>query len=293
MRVYNLGSLNVDYVYQVDHFVTAGETISSGKMGIFPGGKGLNQSVALARAGAEVVHGALVGEGAEFLVDTMRESGVDVSRLERSDGSPGHAIIQVNNKGENCIMIYPGTNRSLDAAYVSRFLADAEEGDFLLAQNETNCIGEAFEIAKERGMKIAFNPSPCDDGILALPLELVDYWFCNETEAKRLFGSDKPGTVLRAFLDGPFDAALIMTLGEAGSRYVDKDNSFKQKAYKTKPVDTTAAGDTYTGYFLASLCNGKTIPEAMDLAARASAITVSRMGASCSVPYYFEVEKQA
>ncbi len=282
--------MNVDYVYQVDHFVKSGETISSGKMGAFPGGKGLNQSVALARAGAEVVHGALVGDGADFLVDTMRESGVDTSRIEKTDGAPGHAIIQVNSRGENCIMIYPGTNRRLTREYVSRFLEDAKEGDIFLAQNETNCLVDGIEIAKERGMKIAFNPSPCDDVLLSLPLELVDYWFCNEIEAKRLFGSDDPEKVCRAFRDGPFDAALILTLGETGSRYVDKENKITQKAYKTKPVDTTAAGDTFTGYFLASLCKGKTVREAMDTAARASSITVSRMGASCSVPYYFEVE---
>lgn len=291
MRVYNLGSLNVDYVYQVDHFVRAGETISSGKMGTFPGGKGLNQSVALARAGATVIHGALVGDGAEFLVDTMRESGVDTSRIEKIDGAPGHAIIQVNRRGENCIMIYPGTNRRLTREYVSRFLDGAEEGDVFLAQNETNCLAEAFEEAKKHGMKIAFNPSPCDDVLLSLPLELVDYWFCNEIEAKRLFGSDDPDKICRDFREGPFDAALILTLGEAGSRYADKEGTVKQKAYKTKPVDTTAAGDTYTGYFLAALCKGRPVKEAMDAASRASAITVSRMGASCSVPYYFEVEK--
>ena len=291
MRVYNLGSLNVDYVYQVDHFVRAGETISSGKMGTFPGGKGLNQSVALARAGATVIHGALVGDGAEFLVDTMRESGVDTSRIEKIDGAPGHAIIQVNRRGENCIMIYPGTNRRLTREYVSRFLDGAEEGDVFLAQNETNCLPEAFEEAKKHGMKIAFNPSPCDDVLLSLPLELVDYWFCNEIEAKRLFGSDDPDKICRDFREGPFDAALILTLGEAGSRYADKEGTVKQKAYKTKPVDTTAAGDTYTGYFLAALCKGRPVKEAMDAASRASAITVSRMGASCSVPYYFEVEK--
>lgn len=289
MKVYNLGSLNVDYVYSVDHFVEAGETIPSNKLEVHPGGKGLNQSAALARAGAEVVHGALVGDGGEFLEKTLRDSGVDVSKLKKVSGSPGHAIIQVNKNGENCIMIYPGTNRALDTEYVEGFLADAEAGDILLAQNETNCLDVAFVTAKEKGMKIAFNPSPCDEGILKLPLDLVDIWFCNETEGKILFGSDDPDVICGSFRKKRPDSILILTLGESGSVYCGPDAVFSQTAYKAKAVDTTAAGDTFTGYFLASLCRGETPESAMDTASRASAITVSRMGASSSIPYLKEV----
>ncbi|MBQ7669965.1 MAG: ribokinase [Clostridia bacterium] len=291
MKVYNLGSLNVDYVYSVDHFVEAGETVSSNKMEIFPGGKGLNQSVALARAGADAVHGALVGDGGEFLAGTLKDSGVDVSKLKRAAGSPGHAIIQLNKNGENCIMIYPGTNRALDAGYVEGFLSDAESGDILLVQNETNCIDVAFRTAKEKGMKIAFNPSPCDEKILKLPLDLVDIWFCNETEGKILFGSDEPDKICELFRKGRPDSTLILTLGESGSVYCGPDATFRQPVYKAKAVDTTAAGDTFTGYFLASLCRGASPREAMDIASRASAITVSRMGASSSIPYIDEIEK--
>ena len=289
MKVYNFGSLNVDYVYSVDHFVEAGETISSNKLEIHPGGKGLNQSVALARAGAEVVHGALVGDGGEFLAETLKNSGVDVSKLKRVAGSPGHAIIQVNRNGENCIMIYPGTNRALDDGYVEDFLSDAERGDILLMQNETNCIDAAIRIAKEKGMKIAFNPSPCDEGILKLPLDLVDIWFCNETEGRILFGSDEPDVICESFQKERPDSVLILTLGENGSVYCGPDATFNQSAYKAKAVDTTAAGDTFTGYFLASLCRGVTPQDSMDIASRASAITVSRMGASSSIPYLKEV----
>ena len=284
MKVYNLGSLNVDYVYSVDHFVEAGETISSNKLEVHPGGKGLNQSVAVARAGGQVVHGALVGDGGEFLEKTLKDSGVDVSKLKRVAGSPGHAIIQVNRNGENCIMIYPGTNRALDEKYVEGFLADAASGDILLAQNETNCLDIAFRIAKEKGMKIAFNPSPCDDGILSLPLDLVEIWFCNETEGKLLFGSDDADLICSSFRKEKPGSTLILTLGESGSVYCGPDATFRQAAYKAKAVDTTAAGDTFTGYFLASVCRGMTPQTAMDMASHASAITVSRMGASSSIP---------
>ena len=290
MKVYNLGSLNVDYVYSVDHFVSAGETISSDKMEIFPGGKGLNQSVALARAGADVVHGALLGDGAEFLVEKMRSSGVDVSKIKKAPGSPGHAIIQVDRKGENCIMLFAGTNRALDEDYVSEFLSNAEPGDYLLAQNETNCLREAFYAAHEKGMKIAFNPSPFDEKIKDLPLDTVDLWFCNEIEGAALTGAMDPEDICRRFRESYPDSSLILTLGEEGSLYCGPEGVIRQCAYRVDPVDTTAAGDTYTGYFLASVARKTGIKEAMDSASRASAITVSRMGASSSIPYYDEVK---
>ena len=290
MKIYNLGSVNVDYVYSVDHFVSAGETISSDKMEVFPGGKGLNQSVALARAGAEVVHGALIGDGAEFLAEQMKSSGVDTSKLKRVSGSPGHAIIQLDRNGENCIMLFAGTNRQIDPSYVESFLSEAEAGDFLLAQNETNCLKDAFLAAHEKGMKIAFNPSPFDDKIRDLPLGLVDLWFCNEIEGSALTGASDIDGICKRFMKMYPDSTLILTLGEEGSVYCGKDGVTRQSAFRTEPVDTTAAGDTFTGYYLASISKNQSVPDSMETASRASAITVSRMGASSSIPYFNEVK---
>ncbi len=287
MKVYNLGSLNVDYVYSVDHFVSAGETIASDKMERHPGGKGLNQSVAIARAGGCAIHGALLGTGADFLLDQLNASGVDTSFIRRENGDPGHAIIQVDRNGENCIMLFAGTNRKLDRAYVKEFLSGADAGDFLLVQNETNCIKEAFEEAHSKGMKIAFNPSPFDDSIRELPLQYVDLWFCNEIEGAALTGVADPDAICGTFIKEFPSSALVLTLGEEGSIYCDARGKIRQNAYKASAVDTTAAGDTFTGYFLATL--GKGTAFALDSASRASAITVSRMGASSSIPFYDEV----
>ena len=160
MKIYNLGSLNIDYVYSVDHFVSAGETLSSDTMTVFPGGKGMNQSVALAKAGAKVIHGALVGNGGDFLLDTLSSSGVDMSRIKKVEHSSGHAIIQVDKNGQNCIMLFAGTNHLVNNEYIEEFLSDADPGDILLTQNETSGLDAAFEIANRKGMQIAFNPSP-------------------------------------------------------------------------------------------------------------------------------------
>lgn len=289
MKIYNLGSLNVDYVYAVEHFVTAGETLSSDKMTVFPGGKGLNQSVALSRAGAKVIHGAALGDGGEMLINVLSEAGVDVTRIRRASGSCGHAIIQVDPNGQNCILLFAGTNHGIKKDYVIDFLSDAEENDILLLQNEINNLDLIFEIATEKQMQIAFNPSPCNENIQKLPLSYVKWWFCNEIEGAALFGGNTPDEIAKAFLNQFPNSKLILTLGDEGSMLIDSDSCIKQPIYKVPTVDTTAAGDTFTGFFLASISAGKNVAASLEIASRAAAIAVSRAGASSSIPTMCEV----
>ncbi len=291
MKIYSLGSLNIDYVYAVEHFVEAGETLSSKKMEIFPGGKGLNQSIALARAGAKVIHGAKLGDSGDFLLNTLSESKVDVSRIERISGSCGHAIIQVDPSGQNCILLFAGSNHSLDKEYIDKYFADAEKDDVVLLQNETNGLRMIMETAHEKGMRIAFNPSPYDESIKDLPLSYVTWWFCNEIEGEALFGSDSPDQICDNFVKKYPESNLILTLGKRGSMFASSKARCVEPIYPTEVVDTTAAGDTFTGYFLCSVLNGAKEEDALKLATKASAITVSRMGASISIPYSDEVER--
>lgn len=289
MKVYNLGSLNVDYVYAVDHFVSAGETLSSESRKIFPGGKGLNQSIALARAGIKVIHGAVIGEQGELLLNALSEAGVDISRIEKTSGSCGHTIIQVDKNGENCILLFAGTNHCVDKAFIEKFLFDAEKNDIILLQNEMNCLDIVFEIAHRKQMQIVFNPSPFHVDIKALPLSYVKWWFCNEIEGKELFGSKLPEEIAKSFVKKFPNSNLILTLGEEGSVFINANAYIKQPSYKVRTVDTTAAGDTFTGYFIAMIMNGMDIEHSLDIASRAAAITVSRQGASSSIPSCNEV----
>ena len=291
MKIYNLGSLNVDYVYEVDHFVCAGETLSSVGMEIFPGGKGLNQSVALARAGANVIHGAVVGDNCEMLMDTLSGSGVDTSRIKKISGSCGHAIIQVDKNSQNSILLFSGTNHCIDREYVENFLFDAEKDDILVLQNEINNLDIVFEIAQEKQMQIAFNPSPFHDNIKDLPLSCVKWWFCNEIEGEALFESNDPEIIAQSFARRFPDSNLILTLGKEGSVFINADTYIKQPIYNVKAVDTTAAGDTFTGYFIASMILGKDAAYSLDVASKASAIAVSRQGASTSIPLANEVSE--
>ena len=289
MKIYSLGSLNIDYVYTVDHFVAAGETLSSEKMNIFPGGKGLNQSIALARVGAKVIHGAILGDNGDFLINTLSASGIDTGRIKKTLGSCGHAIIQVDKNGQNCILLFPGTNHCLDTAYVEKFLSDAEPDDILILQNETNALDIIFEIAHAKKMQIVFNPSPFHTDIRKLPLSYVKWWFCNEIEGEALFGSSDPTEIASNFSIQFPESNLILTLGSQGSLFKNADTLIRQPIYPTKAVDTTAAGDTFTGYFIAAITNGKNAAEALNIASKASSITVSRMGASESIPYIDEI----
>lgn len=289
MRIYNLGSLNIDYVYQVEHFVSAGETLASSNMQTFAGGKGLNQSVALAKAGAAVLHGAVLGNDGAMLQKTLAEAGVDTSRLKIGEGSSGHAIIQVDKNGQNCILLFAGTNHQIDRAYIEEYLCDAEKGDILLLQNEVSGLADAMAVAQEKQMQIAFNPSPIDTQIAKLPLESVKWWFCNEIESAALFGGGDVETIVENFRNRYPESALILTRGEKGSIYIDCDHRYKQSACKVVALDTTAAGDTFTGYFLAAVTKGASIDAAMLLATKASAITVTRRGASDAIPMLSEV----
>ena len=289
MKIYNLGSMNIDYVYGVDHFLTAGETLSSNGMNVFPGGKGLNQSVALARAGVKVIHGGVIGDKGELLLDTLSDAGADTSRIQKQSGPCGHTIIQIDKNGQNCIMLFQGTNHCIDEAYIKSFLADAQKNDVLLLQNEISCLDVAFEIAHQKEMQIVFNPSPYHESIKNLPLSYVKWWFCNEIEGKALFDSSQPEKIAQNFVKLYPDSNLILTLGQEGSVFVNAQTYLKQPIYKVPVVDTTAAGDTFTGYFMASVTAGKNVAVALDVAAKAAAITVTRSGASSSIPVASEV----
>ena len=290
MRILNLGSLNFDKVYDVSHFVSEGETILSRGYGEFLGGKGLNQSIALARAGAEVYHAGAVGPDGEPLRASLRDAGVDDRYLNQVETVSGHAIIQ-NAGSHNCIIVCGGANQCVDCGYIRQVLSDFGEGDLLLLQNETSNVPFAMEEAHRRGMKIAFNASPITAELMEYPMELVDYFLINEVEGKALSGVDSED--YQVILEGLFrrfpNAAIVLTVGEQGVLYRHKEIRESHGIYSVEAVDTTAAGDTFCGYFLTCLSKELPISQALDIASRASAIAVSRHGASNSIPHWNEV----
>ena len=289
MKVLNFGSLNIDYVYTVDHIVRGGETISSEKTETFPGGKGLNQSIALARAGVPVYHAGAVGEDGEMLLELCRANGVDTRFIRRTEGRNGHTVIQLHRNGQNCILLFGGSNQKQTKEHIDEVLSHFEAGDMLVLQNEVNHLDYLIDRAWERGMVIVLNPSPFDDKLKACDMTKVAYFLVNEVEAEQMTGESDPAKQPERLLEAYPGGKFVLTMGSRGSMYKDSLQEFHQDIYKVNAVDTTAAGDTFTGFFLAAILEGRPIPEALDEAARASAIAVSRPGASSSIPTVEEV----
>ncbi len=293
MKVLNFGSLNLDYVYQVDHFVRPGETLSSTSRAIKFGGKGLNQSVALARAGANVSHAGCIGAEGAGLKALLEQEGVDVSRLLTVDEMQGHTVIQVNGDGENCILLYGGSNQCVTQAQIADTLGDYAPGDWLVLQNEINNLPAIVDAPHARGMVIALNPSPYDAKLEKVDFGKLSWLLVNEVEAGQISGSDDPEAAW-TWLHARYPKLnVLITLGSAGSvaYRVDGDRveTARQEAFKVKAVDTTAAGDTYTGYFIAGLMAGMPLKDCMRRASRASSISVTRPGAAGSIPTLREV----
>lgn len=296
MRVLSFGSLNIDYTYKVDHFVQKGETLSSESLQVFSGGKGLNQSIALAKAGVETYHAGAVGEDGKILLEILGKAGVDTSCVTvLDDVRTGNAIIQNDKEGDNCILLYGGANQAITKPQIDAVLRKFEPGDYLVLQNEINELPYLMNKAHEKGLKIVLNPSPMNEKIFALPLNTVDYFLLNEVEAEQILqwkpDSEDDMDVLAAALEAKFpDAKIVLTIGSAGAIYTDGDKHFRQPSFKVKAVDTTAAGDTFSGFFIAGVLNGMSEEAAMEQAAKAAAIAVTRAGAAPSIPTKAEVD---
>ena len=293
MKVLNIGSLNIDRIYEMDHFVKPGETIKVRGYSEACGGKGLNQSVAIARSGAEVYHVGAVGADGEKLLEVLNQSGIHTEGVEKLPGTSGHAVIQVDRNGQNNIIICGGANDSVSKGMIDEAMKQVEEGDIVLLQNEISNVGYAAESAKKAGARVALNPSPINENLHTIPMELVDYFILNEIEGKEIAEaeSEEPEEIMEKLKTKYPNAIFVLTLGEKGSWYFDQIQCFKQDIYKVKAVDTTAAGDTFCGYFLSGVVKGKEIPAILKMASAASAIAVSRSGAAPSIPKYEEVEK--
>lgn len=289
MRVLNFGSLNIDYVYQVDHFVQPGETLSSDHLQINCGGKGLNQSIALSRAGVETWHAGYVGKEGSFLREKLEQAGVHTEFVKQVPGNNGHAIIQVDASGQNSILLHSGSNGQIDEAFVDRVLDRFSSEDVVLLQNEISCVGYILEQAARRGMRVALNAAPANNALLSMPLEHLTWLLVNEVEGAFLSGQQSSEAIVSCLTQRYPRTMLVLTLGTEGSITALGNTRAHAGIFPVQAVDTTAAGDTFTGYFLRGMLDGAAPEECLRLASAASALAVTRPGAADSVPAYQEV----
>lgn len=286
MAIWNLGSINADMVYTMSHLPVAGETLAANGLDQFLGGKGANMSVAAARAGSVVHHIGAIGPEGDWAVERLMEYGVDTRHIATLDLPTGHAIIAVDQAGENQIILFPGANRSIPADQVGQALSMAHAGDIVVLQNETNMQVETAKMARALGLKVAYAAAPFEAEAVRLILPYLDLLFLNEVEAKQL----QQATGKSADALGVAD--VIVTLGAKGARHYTStsDEASEVAALPVTPIDTTGAGDTFTGYVLSGLDRGLPMPQAMGLAARAAALMVTRHGTADVIPDLKEVQ---
>jgi len=289
MIVYNFGSINIDHVYRVSHFVRPGETMTSDAYQQVLGGKGANQSIALARANCEVKHVGCIDESDVRLLKILEQSDVDTSLICQGNTPTGHAIIQVNNEAENAIVLFAGANHQLSVDHIENVLSKASANDWVLLQNETNHIELIVRRAKHYGLRVAFNPAPMAVDVVKPLVEHVDLLIVNEVEAMDLCGVESVDLAQQQLQSSYPDLKTILTLGRQGVRHIHQNNVIEVPAFKVDAIDTTAAGDTFIGFCLAGLQSSLTIEQVLRQACAASALCVTQVGASSAIPTLSQV----
>lgn len=290
MKILNYGSMNVDNVYAVPHMVAPGETLLATGRQLFCGGKGLNQSIAMAKAGCEVYHIGVAGSDGQMLLDAMEKQGIHTDFVKRVPGPSAHTVIQVDANGQNSIIVYSDEAITFTDAEMDEVLSHFGPGDALVEQNELNRSPAMMRKAAERGLLILFNPSPINDAIMSYPLDCVDWFIMNEIEGGMLTGEHEPQKILDAMNAKYPKAGVLLTLGGDGA-YLRRDGrTLFQPAFKVTAVDTTAAGDTFSGYFIGGMAAGEDPALTLRRAAYAASIAVSRKGAADSIPERGEID---
>ena len=284
MKILNFGSINKDFFYSVNDFVKPGETISSIRYNVKIGGKGLNQSVGISKAGQKIYHAGIINKDDTFILDKLKKWNINCENILLSNNPTGHAIIQVDKKGENSIIIHGGANHDVDIKFIKSVLSKFDSGDILVLQNEINNIKEIIDRAHHKKIKIVFNPAPFNNEILSYDLNKISTLILNQTEGEALSKEKKPDGILKVLNSKFNNTEIILTLGEKGSLYSFKDELVKIKAHKLDTVDTTGAGDTFIGYYVAGIASKKSKKDNLNRASEAAAIATTKLGGAESIP---------
>lgn len=286
--IWNLGSINIDKFYEVPYLPAAGETLAATSFGFGLGGKGANMSVAAARCAARVSHIGAVGSDGHWTRQRLLEYGVDTPHIAQVDAPTGHANIVVDQSGENNIVLYQGANVQLTEAIIGAALTEASPGDYLLMQNETNGQEYAAVTAKSLGLRVVYAAAPFDASAIERLVGRIDLLVLNEVEAAQL----ETATGISVADFGVPD--VVITLGAQGCKWVSnkgaKQSSAMFDAYPAEAVDTTGAGDTFTGYLVAGLDRGMDMRGAIDVALKAGAMMVMRRGTADVIPDLKEIQ---
>lgn len=292
MKILNFGSINIDLIFSVDHIVAPKETISSSSLVQSSGGKGANQSVAVAKCAlAEIYHAGLIGPEGLWLKEKLSSYNVDTTYIKQIDQPTGQAIIQLDKEGQNSIVLYGGANQKFTKEWIDEVLDDFPPNNWVMIQNETNLLDYIIDKAKEKNHKICFNPAPFDNSFFSLPLNKIDLLIVNEIEAEQAIKEVDVVVALNQLAKKYTEATIVITSGSDGALYSFKGKTGSFGTWEVPVVDTTAAGDTFIGYFLATYLKYDNIDKAIELASRASNITIMSKGAIDTIPVLKELNK--
>ncbi|MEO9876977.1 MAG: ribokinase [Anderseniella sp.] len=283
--IFNFGSINVDHVYRVAEMPSPGETLTAGSYSKLLGGKGINQSIAIARAGQTPVHIGAVGSDDGWTMEQVKNFGIDTALIAQSEHPTGHAVIYVDNAGENQIVIFGGANQDLKPAQIDNAFKTCDGNDhWVLVQNETNLLADIVDQAKSAGFKVAYSAAPFVADTVAELIHKIDLLAVNEIEAEataELLGVTVPEIAV---------PEILVTRGSRGVEFLSHGDVHHQPAFQVDVTDTTGAGDTFLGSFLAHHCHGVEIAQSLRYASAASALQVTRPGAAVAIPAREEVE---
>jgi ribokinase len=290
MNLLNFGSLNFDHYYYVDHMVREGETLAPQRTETIIGGKGLNQSIAAARAGAQVFHAGCVGPDGKPLLDYLQADGVDTRHIRTVEERSGHTVIQLDKNGQNSILLYGGSNLRQTREHIDHVLAAFAPGTPLLLQNEVNHLAYLAGRAADLGFRVCLNPSPANTALEEVEYGKLYLIILNELEGEQITGRHEPAAMLASFREKWPALKVLLTLGGDGALYLEDGNTYSQPIFSVPVADTTGAGDTFTGYFLCEHLRGAPPAEALRMASAAAAVAVSGIGAAPSIPTRERVE---
>lgn len=289
MKYLVFGSMNIDKVYLMPSLPLQGQTLYCKNYEVHVGGKGLNQALALSKSGAEVYIGGAIGPDGMFLKDYLDKSAVHTEYLKVTDGFSGHTIIEVDADGQNQMILFAGANNEITAEDCDEMLSHFDKGDLILMQYETSMVEYMMEKAHEKGLTVAFNPSPFVDKLCGFDYSKVDILILNEHEGQSITGKTEPEKITRALRNKTMGGSIILTLGGDGAVFANDETYISVPAFHVPAVDTTGAGDTFTGFCLSALADGCCKRDALTLGCAASALVVQKAGAAETIPEREEV----
>ncbi|QUH30110.1 ribokinase [Vallitalea guaymasensis] len=292
MKIVVVGSTNMDYVLKTNELPKLGETLSAMSFNTVFGGKGANQAVAAARLGAEVTMIAAVGDDSigEQLKDNLAKESINVEGVNVVEGPSGVAMITVADNGDNTIVVYPGANGKIDEKWLEANEALIMSADCILVQLEIpiNVVMKAVKIASDNNVKVIFNPAPAKE----FPNDIfkyVDIITPNETELKKISGKEDIKEGAMELIERGANS-VVVTLGEQGSMYIDKDNTISAGSFTVKSIDSTAAGDAFNAALGIKLIESDDIEDGLKYSNAVGALVTTKLGAQTSLPFKNEVE---